>query len=163
MKRTVLFLAIAALFCFTVKAQAQTNIHSDLDYYAMLYIGKLAHPLQQVLDAEYVRGTSDYIDINIEFKSQVRSYWEPYRINLKQYYGEYYAYSIERTRRVSVHESFIGMYFFSTFISNIAAYMGFSQSDDADAIRVLYGTSETSLTKEQKAAIALMNYLYGKK
>ena len=161
MKRTVLFLAIAALFCFTVKAQAQSNIHSDLDYNAMVFIGKSAHPLQRVLDAEYVRGTSDYIDINIKFKSQVRSYWEPYRINLRQYYGVSYAYSIERTRRVSVHESFIGMYFLSTFISNIAAYLGFSQSDDAEAIRVLYGTSETSLTKEQKAAIALMNYLYG--
>ncbi len=161
MKRTVLFLAIAALFCFTVKAQAQSSIHYLMNDDAMTYIGDLAHPLQKVLDTQYVGGTDSYIDIKIEFESLMRSYWEPYRINLRRYNGVTYAYSIVRTRRVSVHEAFLGLDIATTLLGNVFEWAGYSKSDNDEAIRVLYGVSERDLTKEQKAAIALMNYLYG--
>lgn len=169
MKRKVLFLALAALFClFTVRAQDQSSIHSLMDFETMEYIGNLAHPAHDVLDAEYVSGTSDYIDINIKFSSLMRTYWEPYRINLKQYNGVTYVYNIVRTREVSIYEPFqlLSLRFLYSEvalcypkISFIAKYLGFSDNDEA--IRILYGTSEKDLTNAQRAAILLMDYLYG--
>ena len=162
MKRTVLFLAIAALFCFTVKAQAQ-SIQSYLQNNddAIEYIGSLAHPAQDVLDTEYVKGTSSYIDVNIKFSSLMRNYWEPYRINLRQYNGFTYAYSIVRTRAVSIYEPFIALDWATSLVHSLAVNMGHSTADNAEVIRLLYGTTEDGLTKEQKAAIMLMNYIYG--
>ena len=161
MKRTVLFLAIAALFCFTVNAQAQSSIHYLMDFDTMEYIGSLAHPAQTVLNAEVTRSTASYIDINIKFESLMRNYWEPYRINLKQFRGTTYAYSIVRTKSVSIYEPFIAIEWATSLVSSLAANMGYSKSDNEEAVRALYGTSESGLTKEQKAAIMLMNYLFG--
>ena len=162
MKRKVLFLALAAFFClFTVRAQDQSSIHSLMDFETMEYIGNLAHPAHDVLDAEYVSGTSDYIDINIKFSSLMRTYWEPYRINLRQYNGFTYAYSIVRTRAVSIYEPFIALDWATSLVHSLAVNVGHSTADNADVIRLLYGTTEDGLTKEQKAAIMLMNYIYG--
>ena len=163
MKRKVLFLAFAAIISFfMVNARAQ-SIHSYLQNHrsAIEYIGKLAHPAQSVQDVEYVKGTSSYIDVNIEFGSLLRSYWEPYRINLKQYDGFTYAYSIVRTRAVSIYEPFIALDWFVGFIGSVSSAMGHSASDYDNEYRILYGTSESGLSKEQKAAIMLMNYIYG--
>ena len=162
MKRRVLFLALAALFCFlTVKAQAQSDLHLYLQNNddAIEYIGSLFHPAQDVLDTEYVKGTSSYIDINIKFSSLMRNYWEPYRINLKQFNGITYAYSIVKTN--AGHDHLIPFDFTSSFIRSTAEYVGLSASDNDEAIRILYGTTEDGLTTEQKAAIMLMNYIYG--
>ena len=162
MKRKVLFLTFAALFClFTIKAQAQSIFHRYLQNNddAIEYIGSLFHPAQDVLDTEYVKGTSSYIDINIKFEGLMRNYWEPYRINLKQYNGVTYAYSIVKTK--PSHDHIIPFDFSPSIIRSVADYMGFSTSDSDEAIRVLYGTTKDGLTYEQKAAILLMNYLYG--
>ena len=161
MKRTVLFLAIAAFFCFTVKAQAQSSIHYLMDFDTMEYIGSLAHPAQTVLDAEVTRSTASYIDINIKFESLMRNYWEPYRINLRQFRGTTYAYSIVRTRAVSIYEPFIALDWISSFVHSLAVNLRHSKSDNAEVIRDLYNTTEDGLTKEQKAAIMLTNYVYG--
>ena len=163
MKKTVLFLAIAALFCFTVKAQAQSDFHRYLQNNddAIEYIGNMAHPAQDVLDVEYVNGTSSYIDVNIKFASLMRNYWEPYRINLRRYNGVTYAYSIVRTRAVSIYEPFIALDWISSFVHSLAVNLRHSKSDNAEVIRDLYNTTEDGLTKEQKAAIMLTNYVYG--
>ena len=162
MKRKVFFLTVAVLFClFTVQAQAQSSFHAYLQNNedAIEYIGSLAHPAQDVLDTEYVKGTSSYIDISIKFSSLMRNYWEPYRINLKQYNGVTYAYSIVKTK--AGHDHLIPFDFTSSFICSTAEYVGLSASDNDEAIRILYGTSEKDLTNAQRAAILLMDYLYG--
>ena len=91
----------------------------------------------------------------------MRNYWEPYRINLREYKGITYAYSIVRTKAVSIFEHHIPIDLPSSIIRSVADYMGFSTSDNDEAIRVLYGTTKDGLTYEQKAAILLMGYLYG--
>lgn len=162
MKRKVLFLTFAALFClFTIKAQAQSIFHRYLQNNddAIEYIGSLFHPAQDVLDTEYVKGTSSYIDINIKFESLMRNYWEPYRINLKQYNGVTYAYSIVRTKAVSVPVTPILIGWDSSLVHSLAVHFGPSTADNAEVIRLLYGTTEDGLTYEQKAAIMLMNYI----
>jgi hypothetical protein len=160
MKRKVLF-AIAAFFCFfMVNAQAQSNFRYYIDSDAMEYIGKMAHPAQTILGSEITRSSSSSIDINIRFESLMRSYWEPYRINLRTYNGVPYVYSIVRTRAVSIYEPFLAIDVLSSVFRNIARWAGYSVSDSADAIRALYGVSESELSKEQKAAIMLMNYLF---
>lgn len=160
MKRKVLFLALAAFFClFTVRAQDHSSIHSLMDFEAMEFIGNLAHPTQEVLDAEYVKGTSSYIDIKIKFSSIVRNYWEPYRINLKQYNGITYAYSIVKTK--PSHDHIIPFDFSPSIIRSAAVYMQLSELDNDEAILALYGVSVSELADAQKAAIMLMNYIYG--
>lgn len=163
MKRKLLFFAIAALFsCYVTNTQAQTDIMSCMkSESAMKFIGDMAHPAQTVLDVKYVGATSSYIDINIQFKSLMRSYWEPYRITLKQYAGVTYPYSIDRTKKVSIYEPFLALGVLTSISGSIFREMGYSTSDREKMIRALYGTSEENLTKEQKAAINLMNYCTG--
>lgn len=163
MKRTILFFALAAFLClFTIKAQAQSSLHRYLqdNEDAIEYIGNMAHPAQDVLDVEYVRGSSSYIDVRIKFESLMRNYWEPYRINLRQRNGFTYAFSIERTSAVSIYEPFIALDWTTSLVRSLAANVGYSTSDSAEAIRILYDTSESNLSKNQKAAIMLMNYIY---
>jgi hypothetical protein len=159
MKRKVLF-AIAAFFCFfMVNAQAQSSFHNLVDNRALEYIGKMAHPAQTILDYDITGSSSSYIDVNIKFESLMRSYWEPYRINLRRFLGETYPYSIVRKRAVSIYEPFLAIDILSSVFQNIARWAGYSKSDHDNAIRALYGVSETELSKEQKAAIMLMSYL----
>jgi hypothetical protein len=144
-----------------VNAQAQSRFRSLIDEDAMEYIGKLFHPAQTVLNAEVTKSTSTYIDVNIKFESLMRCYWEPYRINLRQYQGKSYAYSIiELKKLVSVSPQWIPIDVPESVFKDIARWAGYSESDHDNAIRALYGVSESELSNGQKAAILLMNHLY---